>query len=91
MNLILIFSYSLLFIGIFFWLWGTIPILKKRNSLLYKLHTLTVADTVGSGLILIALILRDPSHWPILSISIVTLTLWNTVFGYLLGNLGDNQ
>ena len=90
MNLILIFSYCLLFTGVFFWLWGTIPILKKKNSLLYKLHTLTVLDTVGSGLILIALILRDPKHWPILLISIITLTLWNTVFGYLLGNLDDN-
>ena len=83
-------SYLLLFIGLFFWLWGTFPLLIKRDSLLYKLHTLTVADTVGSGLILIALIIRDSSHWPILLISIITLTLWNTVFGYLLGNLVDN-
>ena len=90
MNLIILISYCLLFTGVFFWLWGTIPILKKKNTLFYKLHTLTVSDTVGSGLILIALIIRDPNHWPILSISIVTLTLWNTVFGYLIGNLADN-
>ena len=83
-------SYLLLSIGLFFWIWGTFPLLIKRDSLLYKLHTLTVADTVGSGLILIALIIRDSSHWPILLISIITLTLWNTVFGYLLGNLVDN-
>ena len=68
---------------------GTIPILKKR-TLCLQTSTLTVSDTVGSGLILIALILRDPKHWPILLISIITLTLWNTVFGYLLGNLEDN-
>lgn len=90
MSLQIFISYLLVFVGVFFWLWGTIPILKKKNSLLYKLHTLTVADTVGSGLILIALIIRNPNYWPILSISIVTLTLWNTIFGYLLGNLSDN-
>ena len=90
MSLQIFISYLLVFVGVFFWLWGTIPILKKKNSLLYKLHTLTVADTVGSGLILIALIIRNPNYWPILSISIVTLTLWNTIFGYLLGNLADN-
>ena len=90
MSLQIFISYLLIFVGVFFWLWGTVPILKKSNSLLYKLHTLTVADTVGSGLILVALIIRNPNYWPILSISIVTLTLWNTIFGYLLGNLTDN-
>ena len=90
MSLQIFISYLLVFLGVFFWLWGTIPILNKKNSLLYKLHTLTVADTVGSGLILISLIIRNPNYWPILSISIVTLTLWNTIFGYLLGNLADN-
>lgn len=90
MSLQIFISYLIVFLGVFFWLWGTIPILNKKNSLLYKLHTLTVADTVGSGLILISLIIRNPNYWPILSISIVTLTLWNTIFGYLLGNLTDN-
>lgn len=90
MSLQIFISYLLVFLGVFFWLWGTIPILNKKNSLLYKLHTLTVADTVGSGLILISLIIRNPNYWPILSISIITLTLWNTIFGYLLGNLTDN-
>ena len=90
MSLQIFISYLLVFLGVFFWLWGTIPILNKKNSLLYKLHTLTVADTVGSGLILISLIIRNPNYWPILLISIVTLTLWNTIFGYLLGNLTDN-
>tara|TARA_A200000113_G_scaffold191804_1_gene180727 strand:- start:477 stop:749 length:273 start_codon:yes stop_codon:yes gene_type:complete len=90
MNIMLFVSYLLVFIGLFFWFWGTAPILKKTNSLFYQLHTLTVADTVGSGMILIGLIIRDPTHWPILAISIITLTLWNTVFGYLIGNLSDS-
>jgi len=82
-------SYLLLFIGLFFWIWGTLPILKKGNTILYKLHTLTVSDTVGSSLILIALIIRNSSHWPVLFICLITLTLWNTIFGYLLGNLTE--
>ncbi len=82
-------SYLLLFIGLFFWIWGTLPILNKRNTILYKLHTLTVSDTVGSALILIALIIRNSTHWPVLFICLITLTLWNTIFGYLLGNLTE--
>ena len=83
-------SYSLILTGLFFWYWGTLPLISKNKTLFFKLHTLTVADTVGSSLILIGLILRDPNHWPVIAISIVTLTLWNTIFGYLLGNLLDN-
>tara|TARA_B100001027_G_C16248293_1_gene323124 strand:- start:330 stop:596 length:267 start_codon:yes stop_codon:yes gene_type:complete len=82
-------SYLLIFIGLFFWFWGTFPLLSKNKSLLYRLHTLTVADTVGSALILIALIIRDANHWPLITISLITLILWNTIFGYLLGNLVD--
>ena len=82
-------SYIFIFVGLFFWFWGTLPLLSKNKTLLYRLHTLTVADTVGSALILIALIIRDANHWPILTISLITLTLWNTIFGYLLGNLVD--
>ena len=82
-------SYLLILLGLFFWYWGTIPLISKKKTLLFKLHTLTVADTVGSALILIGLILRDSNHWPILTISIITLTLWNTIFGYLLGTLID--
>ena len=85
-----LFSYSIILMGLFFWYWGTIPLLKKKKTLFFKLHTLTVADTVGSSLILLGLILRDSNHWPIITISIITLTLWNTIFGYLLANLLDN-
>ena len=45
----LIFSSLLFLIGLFFWLWGTLPILNKNHSIFYKLHTLTVADSVGSS------------------------------------------
>ena len=82
-------SYSAILTGLFFWYWGTLPLISKNKTLFFKLHTLTVADTVGSSLILIGLILRDPNHWPVITISIITLTLWNTIFGYLLGNLLD--
>ena len=45
-------SYFIFACGLFFWAWGTLPILNRQHSVFYKLHTLTVADSVGSLLIL---------------------------------------
>ena len=78
-----ILSYSLMVIGIIFWFWGTLPLIGKR-SVLFKLHSLSVADTLGSMAIVVALLLRIPSEWPLLLLAIVTLAIWNTVLGYVL-------
>ena len=59
-----IISYSLIVIGIIFWFWGTLPLLGNR-SVLFKLHSLSVADTLGSMLIVIGLLLKIPSEWPL--------------------------
>ena len=83
MNYISLLSYSLIIVGLFLWFWGTIPIVNKRLSLFYKLHTLTVSDTVGSIFIVIGLLIRDVSHWEVLSIATISLILWNTFFSYL--------
>ena len=91
MNYISILSYSLIIVGLFLWFWGTIPILNKRFSLLYKLHTLTVADTVGSIFIVIGLLIRDVSHWALLSIATISLILWNTFFSYLLARVSEKK
>ena len=48
-------SYFFIGIGIFFWFWGTFPLMGKR-AVLYKLHTLSVADTLGSILIVFGLL-----------------------------------
>jgi len=85
----LIFSSLLFLIGLFFWLWGTLPILNKNHSIFYKLHTLTVADSVGSLLMLSALLIRAPQYWPIFVITAISLSLWNTIFSYILGNISD--
>ncbi len=85
------FSYLLAFIGLFLWLWGTTPLLTHNNNLLYKLHTLTVSDTVGSIIILLSFLIRAPNKWPIFLISIFSLAIWNTVVGYLLGSLSDKS
>ena len=82
-----IISYTSICIGIILWFWGTIPILNKRHSLFYKLHTLTVSDTVGSILIIIGLVIRNHEHWAILSIATISLILWNTFFSYLLATV----
>ena len=84
-------SYSILFVGLFFWLWGTLPILNNKHSIFYKLHTLTVSDSVGSLLILFALFLMSSKYWPILLVTAISLSLWNTIFSYILGNISDRQ
>lgn len=78
-----ILSYSLIIIGIIFWFWGTLPLIGKR-SLLFKLHSLSVADTLGSMTIILGLLLKIPSEWSLLLLAIITLAIWNTVLGYVL-------
>jgi len=53
------------------------------------LHALTVADSVGSLLIVLALFLRAPQYWPLLLVTAISLSLWNTIFSYILGNISD--
>jgi len=78
-----ILSDALIVMGILFWFWGTLPLIGKR-SVLYKLHSLSVADTLGSMSIVVGLLLRIPSEWPLLLLAIITLAIWNTVLGYVI-------
>ena len=78
-----ILSYGCMVIGIIFWFWGTLPLIGKR-SVLFKLHSLSVADTLGSMIIVIGLLLKIPGEWPLLLLAIITLAIWNTVLGYVL-------
>ncbi len=78
-----ILSYISIGIGIFFWFWGTFPLLGKR-SVLFKLHSLSVADTLGSIAIVFGLLLKKTSEWPLLLLAIMTLAIWNTMLGYVL-------
>ena len=89
MMIIQVLSYSILSLGLFFWLWGTLPILNNKHSIFYKLHTLTVSDSVGSLLILFALFLISPKNWPLLLVTAISLSLWNTIFSYILANISD--
>jgi multicomponent Na+:H+ antiporter subunit G len=77
------FSYSLIGLGIFFWFWGTSYLLGKR-SVLYKLHTLSVSDTLGSIAIIVGLLIKIPGQWPLLILAIICLAIWNTMLGYVL-------
>jgi multicomponent Na+:H+ antiporter subunit G len=76
-------SYTFIGIGIVFWFWGTSYLLGKR-SVLYKLHSLSVADTLGSILIVVGLLLKIPSKWPLLVLALICLAIWNTMLGYVL-------
>jgi multicomponent Na+:H+ antiporter subunit G len=76
-------SYICIGIGIVFWFWGTVPLLGKR-SVLFKLHSLSVADTLGSMSIIFGLLLKIPSEWPLLILALISLAIWNTMLGYVL-------
>ncbi|MGF1600627.1 MAG: monovalent cation/H(+) antiporter subunit G [Thermosynechococcaceae cyanobacterium] len=76
-------SYALLGVGLVFWLWGTWPLMGDR-SLLFKLHSLSVSDTLGSMLMIVGLLLKIPREWPLLLLALISLAIWNTVLGYVL-------
>lgn len=78
-----LFSNFCLVIGLFLWFWGTSHLLSNR-SVLFKLHSLSVSDTLGSMLIVIGLLIKIPREWPLLILGIISLAIWNTVLGYVL-------
>ncbi len=77
------FSYGCIGLGLVFWFWGTSSLLSQR-SVLFKLHNLSVSDTLGSIAIIFGLLLQRPREWPLLLLAILSLTLWNTMLGYVL-------
>ena len=83
--MITLLSYLCLGGGILLWIWGTIP-LVRTHSLLYKLHTLSVSDTLGSMLMMVGLLLKIPREWPLLLLALISLAIWNTVLGYVLAH-----
>ena len=76
-------SYGLFAIGVLFWLWVTAPLIGDR-SILFKLHSLSVSDTLGSMSIMMGLLLRIPREWPLLVLALISLAIWNTILGYVL-------
>ncbi|NJN39364.1 MAG: monovalent cation/H(+) antiporter subunit G [Acaryochloridaceae cyanobacterium CSU_3_4] len=76
-------SYICIALGLVFWFWGTWPLVGQR-SVLFKLHSLSVADTLGSMIIVMGLLLKIPREWPLLVLAILSLAIWNTVLGYVL-------
>ena len=83
-------SYSLMIVGVIFWFWGTLPLIGKR-SVLFKLHSLSVADTLGSMAIVVGLLLKIPNEWSLLVLAIITLAIWNTVLGYVLAYCSSDE
>lgn len=76
-------SYALIGLGLVFWFWGTLPLLGNR-SVFFKLHSLSVSDTLGSMSIIVGLLLKIPHEWPLLIFALISLAIWNTVLGYVL-------
>jgi multicomponent Na+:H+ antiporter subunit G len=80
-----IMSNTLIGIGLVFWLRGTFAMLRKR-SVLYKLHYLSVADTLGSITMIAGLLLKIPREWPLLILAVICLAIWNTMLGYVIAH-----
>ncbi|MBK4729288.1 monovalent cation/H(+) antiporter subunit G [Oxynema sp. CENA135] len=76
-------SYFCMIVGLVFWFWGTWPLLGSR-SVLFKLHTLSVADILGSIAIVFGLLLKIPKELPLLLLALLSLAIWNTILGYVL-------
>ncbi|NJO77599.1 MAG: monovalent cation/H(+) antiporter subunit G [Cyanobacteria bacterium RM1_2_2] len=76
-------SYLCIGVGLIFWFWGTSFLLGQR-SVLFKLHNLSVSDTLGSISIIFGLLLQRPREVPLLILAILSLALWNTMLGYVL-------
>lgn len=83
-------SYLFIGVGIVFWFWGTSHLIGKR-SVLFKLHSLSVSDTLGSILIVIGLLIKIPSRWPLLTLAILSLAIWNTMLGYVLAHCSSEE
>lgn len=83
-------SYTCIGVGLIFWIWGTMPLVGER-SVLFKLHSLSVADTLGSMSIVVGLLLQIPNEWPLLVLAIITLAIWNTVLGYVLAYCSSSR
>lgn len=81
----LIFSISLIGCGIIFWFFGSAWLLTDR-SLLWKLHGMTVSDTLGSILIVCGLWLQAPTEWPRALLAILSLAIWGAMLGYVLAH-----
>jgi multicomponent Na+:H+ antiporter subunit G len=83
-------SYGCIAVGIVFWFWGTNHLLKRR-SVLFKVHSISVADTLGSMIIVLGLLLKVPSEWPLLILAIISLAIWNTMLGYVLAYCASKE
>lgn len=83
MTMINLLSYACIILGIIFWFWGTLPLIGNR-SVLFKLHSLSVSDTLGSMAIVVGLLLQISREWPLLLLAIISLAIWNTMLGYVL-------
>lgn len=85
-----IISYIFITIGIIFWFWGTSSLLASR-TVLYKIHNLTVSDSLGSILIIIGLLFKIPRELPLLILAIISIAIWNTMLSYILAYCSSTE
>ena len=86
MSVVAVFEVALLFAGAFFFLAGTVGILRFPD-VFTRLHAVTKADNVGLGLVTIALMLEAETVAGVIDLGIIWLlvVLWSSAAAQLVG------
>ena len=73
-------------VGVFLWFWGGWR-LSGTKSFLWKIHALSVSDTIGSLFILTGLLVRSFDFWPHLLLAMASVAFWGTALSFVLARL----
>lgn len=76
---------AILFIstGVLLWLWGAGQLMTKRK-LLWKIHALGAADTIGTLFILFGALIQSLENWPHILLAAGAVVFWGTTFSFTL-------
>ena len=86
----LIIGKALVVIGVFLWFWGAIHLTGKK-SYLWKIHALSIADTIGTFFILAGLLVYSLENWPHILLAMGSVAFWGTAFSLVLARLGGTN
>ena len=86
----IILSIILISVGVFLWLWGAFQLARKRK-ILWKIHALGAADTIGTLLILTGALIQSRENWPHMLLAGGAVIFWGTTFSFTLARLGGED
>lgn len=77
-------------IGVFLWFWGGLH-LMGRKSYFWKIHALSIADTVGTLFILGGTLLCSTEGWNHVLLAMGAVAFWGTALSFVLARLGGGN